>query len=54
MSNMHWLTRYDPDDGEPYGELCYCEVGDDHDAAGNSMGIVGPDEVPHDWGSSGG
>lgn len=36
MSNVHWLTRYDPD-GEPYGELCHCEIGDDHDMAGNKM-----------------
>ena len=29
-----WLIRYDPDDGEPYGEICDCEIGDDHDATG--------------------
>ena len=29
-----WLIRYDPDDGEPYGEVCDCEIGDDHDATG--------------------
>ena len=29
-----WLIRYDPDDGEPYGEVCDCEIGEDHDATG--------------------
>ena len=32
--SAHWLIRYDPDDGEPYGEICDCEIGDDHDATG--------------------
>lgn len=27
---MHWLTRFDPDDGEPYGTVCDCEIGADH------------------------
>lgn len=36
---MHWLTRYDPDDGEPYGELCDCEIGEDHDGAGAPNGL---------------
>lgn len=31
----HWLTRYDPDDGEPYGTLCDCDLGADHDGDGN-------------------
>lgn len=35
----HWLTRYDPDDGEPYGELCECEIGEDHDGAGEPNGM---------------
>jgi hypothetical protein len=26
----HWLTRYDADDGEPYGDVCDCEIGKDH------------------------
>lgn len=34
----HWLTRYDPDDGEPYGELCPCEIGANHDGLGNLTG----------------
>jgi len=38
----HWLTRYDPDDGEPYGTLCYCDIGSDHDGDGN---ITGPDHA---------
>ena len=32
-----WLIRYDPDDGEPYGEVCDCEIGDDHDATGEGQ-----------------
>lgn len=31
----HWLTCYDPDDGEPYGTGCDCAIGDDHDGDGN-------------------
>lgn len=34
---MHWLTRYDPDNGEAYGEICDCEIGQDHDGDGNVM-----------------
>lgn len=26
----HWLIRYDPVDGEPYGEVCTCPIQDDH------------------------
>jgi hypothetical protein len=26
MSAPHWLIRYDPDGGEPYGELCRCGI----------------------------
>ena len=37
IHSMHWLTRYDPDDGEPYGTLCDCDIGDDHDGGGNVM-----------------
>lgn len=25
----HWRTCYD-DDGYPYGEICYCDIGRDH------------------------
>ena len=35
--SAHWLIRYDPDDGEPYGEVCDCEIGDDHDATGEGQ-----------------
>lgn len=31
----HWLTRWDPDDGEPYGEVCHCDIGQDHDGNGD-------------------
>ena len=33
----HWLTRWDPEDGEPYGTICDCEIGEDHDGAGNPV-----------------
>ena len=31
---VHCVIRYDPDDGEPYGEVCYCQIGEDHDGTG--------------------
>ena len=34
---MHWLTLFDPDDGEPYGTVCDCDIGADHDGDGNLM-----------------
>ena len=36
----HWKTTFDPDDGEPIGALCDCEIGDDHDGAGNPVGLA--------------
>jgi hypothetical protein len=27
------MTRYDPDDGEPYGNVCDCGIGEDHNGA---------------------
>ncbi len=33
--STHWLTKYDPDDGEPYGITCRCAIGADHNGAGN-------------------
>jgi hypothetical protein len=33
----HWLTRWDPDDGEPYGALCDCDIDADHDGNGDLM-----------------
>lgn len=33
----HWLTMFDPDDGEPVGSLCNCDLDEDHDGAGNTM-----------------
>jgi hypothetical protein len=30
----HWLTLFDPQDGEPYGETCNCPIGRDHDGYG--------------------
>jgi hypothetical protein len=32
---VHWCTRFDPEDGQPYGELCDCHIGQDHDGKGN-------------------
>lgn len=32
---MHWLTRFDPTDGEPYGTICDCEIDADHLADGS-------------------
>lgn len=37
---MHWLTTYDPDDGEPVGTLCDCETGGDHDGTGTLMDVT--------------
>ncbi|MFD3431136.1 hypothetical protein [Nocardia fluminea] len=34
----HWLTRYDPEDGEPYGTVCDCSIGQDHDGTGELNG----------------
>lgn len=33
---LHWCTRFDPDDGQPYGEICDCHIGADHDGKGNT------------------
>jgi len=34
---QHWLTLFDPDDGEPYEIPCTCSIGEDHDGKGNLM-----------------
>jgi hypothetical protein len=34
---VHWENRWDPDNGEPYGILCWCEITTDHDGDGNPM-----------------
>lgn len=44
----HWLTRYDEDDGEPYGQVCGCPIGRDHDGAGQLMFTDEEDEWPVD------
>lgn len=36
----HWRCTYDPDDGEPIGEACDCEIGDDHNGKGEPAGIT--------------
>lgn len=38
LAMRHWVTRYDPDDGEPFGELCDCPIGRDHNGLGNLIG----------------
>jgi hypothetical protein len=30
----HWLTLFDPSDGEPYGVICDCPLDIDHDGTG--------------------
>jgi hypothetical protein len=32
-TQSHWLTQYDPADGEPYGTVCGCSIGEDHNLA---------------------
>ncbi len=39
-NGLHWVTRFDPDDGEPYGEICDCDIGADHDGKGNLISWV--------------
>jgi hypothetical protein len=34
---QHWLTLFDPADGEPYGVVCDCEISEDHDGNGGLM-----------------
>jgi hypothetical protein len=36
----HWKTTFDPDDGEPIGEVCACDIGEDHDGAGQPNGMA--------------
>jgi hypothetical protein len=43
----HWKTTFDPDDGEPIGALCYCDIGEDHDGNGNLM-FPEPDASPRE------
>lgn len=44
----HWLTRFGPDDGEPYGEVCSCGIGADHDGAGHRMFTDDEDDQEED------
>ena len=39
----HWLTTFDPDNGEPTGALCNCEIDGDHDGTGD---LMFPDPAP--------
>lgn len=36
----HWLTTYDPDNGDPIGTLCDCDIDEDHDGDGEPMGLL--------------
>lgn len=36
----HWLTCFDPEDGEPYGVGCDCEIGDDHFDSGELTEVL--------------
>ncbi len=40
---LHRLILYDEANGKPYGEICGCEIGVDHDGDGNLM-FSGDDE----------
>lgn len=44
----HWLTTFDPADGEPCGSLCHCDIDADHDGAGNIMDPLFPLEPPQE------
>ena len=35
LPGPHWLTRWDPDSGEPYGTVCDCEINEDHNGSGD-------------------
>jgi hypothetical protein len=39
----HWKTTFDPDDGEPIGALCDCDIDADHDGTGD---LMLPDPAP--------
>lgn len=41
-ATTHWLTQYDPADGEPYGTVCGCPIGEDH----NLADMAHPNEAP--------
>jgi hypothetical protein len=30
----HWLTTYDPKNGEPIGSVCTCDISEDHNGYG--------------------
>ena len=34
----HWRVTYDANDGEPIGEICTCEIGEDHKGNGEVTG----------------
>jgi hypothetical protein len=36
-SEAHWRVTYDADDGEPIGEVCRCEIGEDHKGSGAGL-----------------
>lgn len=40
-AQQHWLTKFDPDDGQPYGQICECEIGKHHYGNGD---LTEPDD----------
>lgn len=36
--STHWLTTYNPRNGDPIGSVCDCPIGDDHDGDGELDG----------------
>lgn len=31
----HWKTTYDPNDGEPIGTVCDCDINENHNGYGD-------------------
>lgn len=46
----HWMTHYDSDDGAPYGMLCDCGLGDDHNAREYKEYLSQQTDKDADWG----
>lgn len=47
---QHWMTEYDPDDGEPYGTLCHCGLGEDHNVREYKEYVSLMSDEVADWG----
>jgi hypothetical protein len=44
------MTAYDPDDGEPYGTLCECPLGEDHNVREYREHVQLMTDMEADWG----